>query len=714
MIQSITVDLIPNGKMPMLHASQYDDGRQVRINLTENRQAYTLTGNEVLSLAVRKADNTLVTMDIANTYGGKSYVEFATTEQMCACAGLNFGEVTITENGTKVGSLNFYLYCEVSPEQGGVSQSEINNLARQVEELVEEDMDDYLSKDEAADTYATLTDLDTLSGVVDTKASTTYVDDVADTKADKSNTYTKEQVDQKIADLPEPMIFKGTLGVGGTIESLPTASAENEGWTYKVITAGTYAGQTAKVGDSFTSDGSAWVLFPCGDTDTDTWRAVKVNGVEKLGNGISTGAVDFKDTTNVKFGFDDEDKSISANLDGIYTEEQVDEAIENAVYDVLPTETTTKSAIANFETSLTKPMSFKAYINAIQEAGTPTPQSPKAISGVSAVKVVQQDDKAEFFRGLLLGTYGFIDLGSLTYTDTWGNNVFSASLPLAKNNTGKGNMPLIICPNYKTISALARYQWEAATQDKICSLGYDTSSFIARDSAYSDATAFKNAMNGVYLIYELATPITPTITQEQFNALLSAFGIVGNTTTINLGQTVYGGYVEQDKDGHRELTPTYKYLKIENDNAWTLFSKGNLTNVFRRQYYVSTSDAPKSENNQSCNIATLNSQAYQTNDSRLNTFVLGTSRTLYFQVSKTDFPTVDAFKDYLDNNDVYICYELATPLEPIDLPDGTPINTLSGVNNVYADSGDIEVAFKETVNEYVDKQIASVQALVLG
>lgn len=54
-----------------------------------------------------------------------------------------------------------------------------------------------------------------------------------------------------IAALPSPMVFKGTLGTGGTITSLPTASTSTVGHTYKVITAGTYASIAAKVGDIF-------------------------------------------------------------------------------------------------------------------------------------------------------------------------------------------------------------------------------------------------------------------------------------------------------------------------------------------------------------------------------------------------------------------------------------------------------------------------------
>ena len=70
---------------------------------------------------------------------------------------------------------------------------------------------------------------------------------------------------ERIDNLPLPMVFKGSLGTGGTISTLPTASSENEGYVYIVITDGTYAGQSAKAGDTFVSDGSAWVLVPSGD-----------------------------------------------------------------------------------------------------------------------------------------------------------------------------------------------------------------------------------------------------------------------------------------------------------------------------------------------------------------------------------------------------------------------------------------------------------------
>lgn len=102
---------------------------------------------------------------------------------------------------------------------------------------------------------------------------------------------TEKAVKDAIDALPSPMIFKGSLGVGGTITELPTASSSNVGFTYKVITDGTYASQAAKIGDAFISDGSNWVLIPSGDDAGGTVTSVGItngNGISVSGGPITT------------------------------------------------------------------------------------------------------------------------------------------------------------------------------------------------------------------------------------------------------------------------------------------------------------------------------------------------------------------------------------------------------------------------------------------
>lgn len=91
-----------------------------------------------------------------------------------------------------------------------------------------------------------------------------------------------------IDNLPEPMVFKGSLGTGGTITALPVDGTATVGDTYKVITAGTYASKAAKVGDTFicltkTSSANTWELIPSGDEPSGTVTSVAVSN----GGGLS-------------------------------------------------------------------------------------------------------------------------------------------------------------------------------------------------------------------------------------------------------------------------------------------------------------------------------------------------------------------------------------------------------------------------------------------
>ena len=148
------------------------------------------------------------------------------------------------------------------------------------------------------------------SSNVGTAAAKDYTSSVTQNSGDL---VTSGAVWSAIDNLPEPMIFKGTLGTGGTISALPAASSANEGFTYKVIEDGTYDSKAAKVGDVFTSNGSEWVLIPSGDeTYSDTWRGIQVNGTDLLGNSITTGKLNLKSGTNVTVSGSGNDVTINA------------------------------------------------------------------------------------------------------------------------------------------------------------------------------------------------------------------------------------------------------------------------------------------------------------------------------------------------------------------------------------------------------------------
>ena len=94
-----------------------------------------------------------------------------------------------------------------------------------------------------------------------------------------------DAIHNAIGDLTKPMIFKGSVGTNGTLSTLPSASADNEGFVYKVITDGIYGGQVAKIGDTLISNGTKWELIPSGDEPNGT--VTSVNVVADSGSGLT-------------------------------------------------------------------------------------------------------------------------------------------------------------------------------------------------------------------------------------------------------------------------------------------------------------------------------------------------------------------------------------------------------------------------------------------
>lgn len=115
--------------------------------------------------------------------------------------------------------------------------------------------------------------------------------------------------DNRVDNLPDPMVYRGTLGTGGTIQSLPVDGTALVGDTYKVITAGTYAGMSADVGDMFichtkTTSTNTWDLIPSGDEPPQTASEVSYDNTSSglsatdVQDAIDETISNIKDTTN--------------------------------------------------------------------------------------------------------------------------------------------------------------------------------------------------------------------------------------------------------------------------------------------------------------------------------------------------------------------------------------------------------------------------------
>ena len=152
------------------------------------------------------------------------------------------------------------------------------------------------------------------------------------------------------------------------------------------------------------------------------------------------------------------------------------------------------------------------------------------------------------------------------------------------------------------------------------------------------------------------------------------------TRTISLGQTVYGGSVTVDEDGECELSDGYKRVDM---------GMLNYTYVPAYQYfYAEISDKKEGMTNVKADGYTKKTVAFDGTQSDL-TIKGGASNHRVFLTNRT-YTDPNTLKTALSG--VYLVYEKNTPTESY-LDPITPINTLLGTNNLWANTGDSEVTY---------------------
>ena len=88
-------------------------------------------------------------------------------------------------------------------------------------------------------------------------------------RADAVKTYVDSAITSGFS-TNDAMVFKGTVGSGGTVAALPSGTV-SAGWSYRVITSGTYAGVVSEIGDLIIA-----VADASGNVN-NTWTVVQTN-----------------------------------------------------------------------------------------------------------------------------------------------------------------------------------------------------------------------------------------------------------------------------------------------------------------------------------------------------------------------------------------------------------------------------------------------------
>lgn len=175
------------------------------------------------------------------------------------------------------------------------------------------------------------------------------------------------------------------------------------------------------------------------------------------------------------------------------------------------------------------------------------------ISGHSSVTVTVSDGETSTTKTTALGqtVYGgqlnvltgeltidrqIVDLGSLTWTRT-DNSIIDVGYWFHANISGKMATGETINSNYRTApykSVTQLVNAEGSAVDKVAVEAGGEVGYRIIDSSYTDATAFKTAMNGVQMCYFLATPQTVQLTPQEVDSILGQNNISADTGSVEV------------------------------------------------------------------------------------------------------------------------------------------------------------------------------------
>ena len=124
--------------------------------------------------------------------------------------------------------------------------------------------------------------------------------------------------------------------------------------------------------------------------------------------------------------------------------------------------------------------------------------------------------------GTVTKKYKMVDLGTINWAKETDSADYGTFFYVSTFATDKAYGSNMICSKYTTVDR--RPNW--GTQDKIVTGNVGNKAVYIRDSSYNNNTAeeFKTAMNGIYLVYELAEPTTESADAYQTPQIVNDFG----------------------------------------------------------------------------------------------------------------------------------------------------------------------------------------------
>lgn len=503
-MEQITLDMIPNSRTPIAHISQYDSGRHIRFNL----QNITLTGSEAVTLKIRKTDGELVSKTIENH---TSYVEYVSEKADCDVSGKANCEIVISKDDVVIGSKNFILNVEVDPYDGAgvvtkTASGRIATFETNIADVLQSVKCEINAKQDLHGFDSPWIDSDKVNKAPYlSRALAGTAERIGNYEYNKlvGGTYAFNQLLNKTKLMPSGTALNLTItnNNDGSLSFIGTANATD--W---ILLTPEYL--SVITGHKYLIDNN---------NNEDLKISTGYSGEQNIINWTHTGALGLyvKPQNNTFYNLTlfiqviDLTQMFGATIaDYIYSLEQANTGAGVAYFRALfSADYYPYNAGELISVKPTAHITRDGNNNIISNTALDPDIELRGIPKLDVNNKLYYDGDTYSADGSVSRKYGIVDLGSLNWIYTSGDHSrFETTTVLPNAKIVAGNIiPNALCSIYKMESMNNVY---LHSEDKI--LGFDNYVWVYDSSAGTDANAFKTAMSGKYLVYELASTTTET------------------------------------------------------------------------------------------------------------------------------------------------------------------------------------------------------------
>lgn len=336
-------------------------------------------------------------------------------------------------------------------------------------------------------------------------------------------------------------------------------------------------------------------------------------------------------------------------------------------------------AIASFSDGADGVPVKSCVVSFLPSGGGGTPSAPVAIQGVSGVSVTRTGKN--LFDGFTKGYRVNASTGAIEENV---NGAISGYIPVRESTA------YYISGLTNTIHSFIAYYKADKTYISRTSGNNKTYASLTTPSECTYAVVCQYISNDSGTLDDLDN----LQTQLELGSSATTYSayVTPSVVTDTFGQTIYGGSRDLTTD---KASVTWGYHKVTSSDGIYAYATGN---GFRVSTNTSTWTDGIMKGQTNCGGVCNAFVKVTDNNSTGIRFSIGDNTSIYFvNVYDVVGSTVENFKSYLDNHDIYVAYELSNPTEITGL---TPheIDTLYGDNNIYADTGTTTVEYRADID----------------